>query len=95
MPRIAARPATAELTPAFAACLCTAASRLILGFRIGGCGQKLLPTVVAAKVERFSLAFGVESGGVVHGHSADGVFGHGFRVSHGPVPFLVVVVPVM
>jgi hypothetical protein len=50
--------------------------------------------MVAAKVERLSIAFGVESGCFVHGHSADGVFGHGFRFSHGHVPFLVVVVTV-
>jgi hypothetical protein len=43
-----------------------------------GRGQKLLPTVVAAKVERFPIAVGVESGRFVHGHSADGVLGCGF-----------------
>jgi hypothetical protein len=47
--------------------------------------------MVAAKVERLSIAFGVESGCLVHGHSADGVFGHGLRFFHGHVPFLVVV----
>ena len=39
----------------------TTAARLFLGVCAGGRGQKLLPTVVAAKVERLSIAFGVES----------------------------------
>src|SRR5664280_1523324 len=72
--------------------LSTAASRLALRLSTGGRGQKLLPAVVAAKVERLSIAFGVESGCFIHGHSADGVFGHGFRFLHGHVSFLVVVV---
>src|SRR5680860_95123 len=92
MTRTATRPAAAEITPSFAACLSTAASRLILGLRPAGRGQKLLPTVVAAKVERLSIAFGVESGCFVHGHSADGIFGHGFQFVHDHVSFLVVVV---
>jgi hypothetical protein len=74
--------------------LSTAASRLVLPLSTGGRRQKLLPTVVAAKVERLSIAFGVESGCFVHGHSADGVFGRGFRFFHGLVSFLVVVVTV-
>jgi hypothetical protein len=74
--------------------LSTAASRLALRLGAGGRGQKLLPAVLAAKVECFSIAFGVESGGFIHGHSADGVFGHGFRFIHGHVSFLVVVVTV-
>ena len=72
--------------------LSTAASSLILGLSAGRHGQKLFPTVVAAKVERLSIAFGVKSGCFVHGHSADGIFGHGFRFFHGHVSFLVVVV---
>jgi hypothetical protein len=48
-----------------------------------------LPAVVAAKVERFPIAFSVECGGFVHDHSADGVFGHRFRFLHGHVSFLV------
>jgi hypothetical protein len=92
MTRTQTRPASAEITPALAAFLSTAASRLALRLGTGGRGQKLLPTVVAAKVERLSIAFGVESGGFVHGHSADGVFGHGFRFFHGHAPFLVVIV---
>jgi hypothetical protein len=74
--------------------LSTAASRLGLWLNTGGCGQKLLSAVVAAKVERLSIAFGVESGCFVHRHAADGVFGHGFRFFHGHVPFLLVVVTV-
>jgi hypothetical protein len=74
--------------------LSTAASRLVVGLGTSGRGQKLLSAVVAAKVERLSIAFGVESGCFVHVHSADGVFGHGFRFFHGHFPFLVVVVTV-
>src|SRR5664279_4111417 len=70
----------------------TAASRLAPRLSAGGRGQKLLPAMVAAKVERLSIAFSVESGCFVHGHSADGVFGRGFHFIHGCVPFLVVVV---
>lgn len=55
--------------------LSAAASRLTLGLGAGGRGQKLLPAVVAAKVERLSIALRLKSGGFVHGHSADGVFG--------------------
>jgi hypothetical protein len=36
----------------------------------------------------------VESGCFVHGHSADGVFGFGFRVFHDCASFVVVVVTV-
>ena len=72
--------------------LTTTAARLFLGVCAGGRGQKLLPTVVAAKVERLSIAFGVESRGFVHVHSADGVFGHGFRFFHCFVSFLAVVI---
>jgi hypothetical protein len=42
-------------------------------------------------LEGLSIAFGVESGRLVHDHSTDGVFGHGFRFLHGHAPFLVVV----
>jgi hypothetical protein len=80
----------AEVTPPPVALLPTAASSLILRLSTGGRGQELLPTVVAAKVERLSIAFGVESGCFVHGHAADGVFGLGFRLFHGHTPFLVV-----
>ena len=34
-----------------------------------------MPAVVAAKVERLSIAFRVEGGGFVHGHAADRIFG--------------------
>jgi hypothetical protein len=72
----------------------TTAARLFSGLSTGGCGQKLLPTVVAAKVECLSIALSVQGGGLVHGHAADGVFGHGFRFFHGHVSFLVVVVTI-
>ena len=71
------------------AALSTTATRGSLGLRPGGRGQKLLPTVVAAKVERFPIAFGVESGCFVHGHSADGILGHGLRFFRGHVSCLV------
>jgi hypothetical protein len=74
--------------------LSTAASRLALRLGAGGRGQKLLPAVVATKVEGLSVTFGVKSGAFVHGHSADGVFGHGFRFVHCFASFLVVVVKV-
>lgn len=72
--------------------LSAAASRLGLRLLTGGRGEKRLPTTVAAKVINLSIAFGVESGGSVHGHSADRVFGHGFRFFHGHISFLVVVI---
>jgi len=72
--------------------LSTAASRLVLRLGAGGGGQKLLPAVVATKVERLAIALSVESGCFVHGHSADRVFGYGFRVFHGHVSLLVVVI---
>jgi hypothetical protein len=78
MTRTAAGPAFTDITPVFGTYLSTATWGLILRLHIGGPGQKRLPTVVAAKVERLSIAFGVESGGFIHGHSADRVFGHGF-----------------
>jgi hypothetical protein len=71
--------------------LSTAASRLVVWLSTSRRGQKLLPAVVAAKVESLPTAFGMEGGCFVHVHSADGVFGHGFRFFHGHVPFLVVV----
>ena len=49
-----------------------------------------MPALIAAKIVRFSIAFGVRSGCFVHGHSADGVFGGSFRVFHGHDPFLIV-----
>ncbi len=70
----------------------TTAARLFLGVGAGGRGQKLLPAVVAAKVERLAIALGVECGAFVHGHAADRVFGHGFRFIHGVASFLVVFV---
>ena len=68
-----------------------APARLILGLGVGGLGKKLLATVLAAKVEGLSIAFGVEGGGFVHGHAADGVDGFGFRRIHDAVNFLFVV----
>ena len=73
----------------------TAATSLSRGLSTGGGGQKLLPTAVAAKVVRLAIAFGGQSGGFVHGHSANRVFGHGFRFFHGHVSFLVLFVTVL
>ena len=75
--------------------LSTAASRLALRLSTGGSGEKFLPAVVAAKVERLSIGFGVESGGFVHGHSTDGVFGHGLQFLYGHVSLLVVAVVIV
>jgi hypothetical protein len=94
MTRTPTRLAFAEITPALAAFLSTAASRLALRLGTGRRGQKLFPTGVTAKVERLSISFDVESCCFVHGHSADGVFGHRFRFFQGDVRFLVVVVTV-
>jgi len=65
----------------------TAAARLT--FRLGtvGRGQKLLPAVVAAEVVHLSTALGVERGGFVHGHAADGVDGFGFGWFRGHISF--------
>jgi hypothetical protein len=52
----------------------TATTAVRFGRRV--LGQKLLPAVVAAKVERLSIAFCVESGCFVHRHAADGVDSH-------------------
>jgi hypothetical protein len=86
--------ATLERMARFVWVLSTAASRLVVWLSASGRGQKLLPAVVAAKVERLPTAFGMEGGCFVHVHSADGVFGCGFRLFHGHIPFLVVVVTV-
>jgi len=90
MTRTATRLAFTEVTPVFAPCLSTATWGLTLWLHTDGRGQKRLPTVVAAKVELLSIAFGVERGGFVHVHSANGVFGYGlwFFHGHGHVPFL-------
>ena len=84
-----------EIAPVFTIYSSARASRFILGLRAGRRGQKRFPAVIAAKVERLSLVFGVESGCFVHGHAADGIFGHGFRFFHGHVSFLVVVVSIV
>jgi hypothetical protein len=71
--------------------LSTAASRFALRLSTGGLGQKLLPAVVAAKVERLSTAFGMDSSCFVHSHSAYRVFGLGLRFSHGSFSFAICV----
>ena len=72
--------------------LATAAISLSLRFCTGGRGQKLLPTVFAAKVDRLAIAYHLESSCFVYSHAADGIFGHGFRLFHRHVSFLVVFV---
>src|ERR1017187_3582125 len=56
-------------------------------------GKKLMPAEVTAKIEGFPIVFVVERGGFLHGHSTNGVLGHGFRFIHGRVSFWVVVTP--
>src|ERR1019366_6963339 len=73
--------------------LSTAAPRLDLRLSTGGRGQKRLATMVAAKIKRLSIAFGVDGGCSIHGHAADGGFGHGVRLFHGHFPFSVVIAP--
>jgi hypothetical protein len=63
----------------FTAFCSTTTSGLVVRLRAGGRGQKLFPAIITAKVERLSVAFGVEGGFFVHVHSAIGVLGHGFR----------------
>jgi hypothetical protein len=62
--------------------LSAAAFRRSLGLCVSGRRQKLLQTMVAAKVGGLSIAFGVESGGFVNGHAADGVSGFSRGFSH-------------
>ncbi len=53
----------------------TGAAGLANGIGLGGRGQELLPALLAAKVEGLAFTFGLERGGGVHGHAADGVLG--------------------
>ena len=69
--------------------LSTTAPGLLFRLGTGGRGQKLLLTLLAAKVERLAIAFDVDRGGLVHGHSTDRVFSRGFRFVHSHVSFLV------
>lgn len=54
--------------------------------------QKFLPTVLAAKVKRLSIALSVDRSGCVYGHPADRVFGLGFSFFHGQFPWLMIIV---
>lgn len=63
-------------------------SPLRLGLCLRRCGQKLLPTVVAAEIECLASAFGMQSCGLIYGHSANGVLGDCFRIFHSSVTFL-------
>ena len=55
--------------------LSTAAARGALRLDISRGSEKFLATMVAAKIERLAIALSVQSGCLVHGHAADGVFG--------------------
>jgi len=45
----------------------------------------------AAKVERLSIAVGLDRSRFINRHAAEGVFGFGFRIVHGQVPLLKLV----
>ena len=45
-------------------------------FRGRSLGEKRLPAVLAAKIERLPIALGVQRGGLIHSHVANRVFGH-------------------
>src|SRR5271170_1305849 len=68
--------AAAAITLSFSLDLSTATARLAVCLGAGGRGQKLLSAAVGAKVVRLAIALTVDGGRFVHGHSADGVFGH-------------------
>jgi len=68
----------------------TAATGFLIWLGTGGSGKEFLPAVLAAEVGRLSFAFGVESGGGVHGHAADGVDCFSRGCIHGFVSFFVV-----
>jgi hypothetical protein len=53
--------------------------------------MKLLLAIVAAKVERLSIVFGMKRGCFVNDHSAEGIFGYGFQFFHGHISFSIVV----
>jgi hypothetical protein len=59
-----------------------AAIGFIIRFCIGGGGQEFPTAVLAAEVGCLSIAFGVESGGGVDGHAADGIDCFGFGCVH-------------
>jgi hypothetical protein len=71
-----------------------AATGITLRLSTGGGGQKLLPTVFAAKVERLSIALGVDRSRFINRHAADGIFDFGFRIVHSQVPLLMVIVTI-
>lgn len=66
----------------------TAASGRFLWCGAGRGGQELRPAGLAAEIECLPIALGVESGGFVHVHAADGV-GRGVRCLHGGSSFAV------
>lgn len=48
----------------------------------GGCGWKLMPAEVSARIESLSNPLIVEHGGFLRRHSANRVLDHGFRFIH-------------
>ncbi len=74
--------------------LFTAATEFFIRLGISGSGQEFLPAVLAAEVEHFSIALGVDRSRFINGHATDGVFGFGFRIVHGQVRLLIVIVTI-
>lgn len=68
------------------------ASRGTLRIFTGAGRRNPLMAVVVANVERCSMAIGIERGSLARGHSAHAFFGHRFRLLHGHIDFLVVVI---
>jgi hypothetical protein len=58
------------------AALTTATARCFLGFFLGGTRHELLAAVVAAEVERLTVAVSVNRSRFIHVHSTHGIFGH-------------------
>ena len=69
--------------------LSTATARVALRLDMGGNGEEFLPAMVAAKIERPAIALSVQSGCLVHGHAADGVFGRCLSCIHNIALFRV------
>jgi len=92
MTRTVTRLAPTEITPPFVEFSSTTTSGLFLRFGAGGRSEKLLSAVLTAKVVRLAIALSAESGCFVDGHSANRVFGYGFRVLHGRTPLLMLIV---
>jgi hypothetical protein len=62
--------------------LALGAAAIATGFVGHDLRQKFLPAMFAAKVKSLAVAFGVESGGFIYSHSANGILGGRFRFFH-------------